>query len=407
MANEQRVWDLIVVGGGAAGFFGAANVAERYPEKTVIILEASTKVLSKVLVSGGGRCNVTHACFDNAELVLNYPRGEKEMRGPFSRFSTGDCFAWFEEHGVSLKIESDNRAFPESNSSQTIADCLYQTAVKHGVQVELSSPVEAIDRNADVWELSSRGKAFRGKNILWATGSKPSSYKILETLGVNCVERVPSLFSFNLKDPQLVKLAGISVPYASCLISKSKFESHGPLLITHWGLSGPCILKLSAFAARHVRTVNYKFNIEVNWLNQSKEELFDHIWNWAEERPNQKISNPVFPELPKRLWKYFLACSKLNEDTNWQDMSKQQVLHLCEILSEQQFSVDGKTTYKEEFVTAGGIALTEVNLKTMELKNFPKFYVAGEVMDVDAVTGGFNFQHAWTSSWIAAQNIFS
>lgn len=402
----MQIIDVLIIGGGAAGFFTAINVAEKHPEKSVVILERGKEFLTKVRISGGGRCNVTHACFDPKELVNYYPRGEKELLGPFHQFCCGDTMAWFEERGVALKIEDDGRIFPITDSSQTIIDCFLRESKKYNVDFRINHAVKNISKIADLWQVATSQGMLEAKNVVLTTGSNPKMWKELETLGHSIIPAVPSLFTFNIKDARIKDLLGIATQ-ASVKVVDTKLESNGPLLITHWGMSGPGILKLSAWGARVLADKNYNFQIQVNWLDDiSKEDCLENIKDFKIELAKKTVqkNNPF--ELPKRLWYRIMNAAGVKEDMRWADLNKQQTEQLASQLTEAIFNVKGKSTFKEEFVTAGGIDLKEVNFKTFESKKQENLYFAGEILNIDAITGGFNFQNAWTGSYIIANNIY-
>ncbi|MFK7749033.1 MAG: NAD(P)/FAD-dependent oxidoreductase [Kordia sp.] len=398
--------DVLIIGGGAAGFFTAINIAKKYPEKSVVILERGKEFLTKVRISGGGRCNVTHACFDPKELVNYYPRGEKELLGPFHQFCCGDTMGWFEERGVALKIEDDGRIFPVTNSSQTIIDCFLSEAEKYKVDFRVNHAVRNVSKINDAWQVETSQGTLQAGKVVFTTGSNPKMWKLLETLGHSIIPAVPSLFTFNIKDPRIKDLLGIATP-ASVKVVGTKLESSGPLLITHWGMSGPGILKLSAWGARILADKHYNFQIEVNWLNDvDKEDCLANIKDFKIELAKKTVqkNNPF--HLPKRLWQRIIQAAGIQEQTRWADLNKQQTEQLANQLTTAIFNVNGKSTFKEEFVTAGGIDLKEVNFKTFESKKQKNLYFAGEILNIDAITGGFNFQNAWTGSYIISERIF-
>ena len=398
-------YDLIIVGGGAAGFFTAINAAENVPDLKIAILERGKDVLSKVRVSGGGRCNVTHAEFVPNELSKNYPRGHKELKGPFHTFMTGDTMEWFDRRGVALKIEDDGRIFPVSNSSQTIIDCFLTEAKRLGVDVLTNHAVKGFIQENDHWKVQTNRGDFATQKLMIATGSNPKIWKLLKDLGHDIIDPVPSLFTFNIKDPRIEQLPGV-VTDALVKVKGSKLVSEGPLLITHWGMSGPAILKLSAWGAIELNTLQYDFEIIVNWLRHyNQEEILEELKELKHENSKQQISKYTQFDLPKRLWQSLIQASGLQNDTRWADANKHQLKTLSEQLTQGIFQVEGKSTFKEEFVTAGGINLKEVNFKTFESKKLKNLYFAGEVLNIDAITGGFNFQNAWTGAFIAAQAI--
>ena len=397
---------VIIIGGGAAGFFAAINMAESNPELDVTILEKSGKVLQKVKVSGGGRCNVTHACFDPKELIEYYPRGKKELLGPFHTFMTGDTIEWFDKKGVSLKIEEDLRMFPESNSSQTILDCFIKSAEHAGVKVLLNENVMKIDKVDSQFNIQTKNAQFTADFLLIASGGNTKIWEIIKSLGHHIIDPVPSLFTFNIKDPILKDIPGLSVPDAHISIEKGLFESNGPLLITHWGLSGPGILKLSSIAANHLASLNYKFSVTVNWLNIAYEEVFQYLKNQRNQHPKKNVQlRSCYEQISKRLWSKFVVSAGIKPSQNWSDLSNQQLEQLAEKLTKTELTSHGKTTFKEEFVTAGGVDLKEVNFKRFESRIVENLFFAGEVLNIDGLTGGFNFQNAWTGGYIAARAI--
>jgi len=397
--------DVIIVGGGAAGFFAAINIAEKNPNLKVAILERGKEGLAKVKVSGGGRCNVTHAEFMPSELVLNYPRGEKELLGPFHQFMTGDTIDWFEKRGVELKIEGDGRMFPESNSSQTIIDCFLNEATKHHVDILYSHSLKTMHQADNLWHLETTEGLFKTKNVVITTGSNPKIWKLLEEIGHTILQAVPSLFTFNIKDERINDIPGVVSSNVEVHIVDSNLYSEGPLLITHWGMSAPAILKLSAFGAIELAKRDYKFQIEINFIKKSFEDCLDILKQIKQQLAKKTIYKSAQFELPKRLWQKLVLASNIEMEARWGDMNKFQLESLAEQLTKAIFDVEGKSTFKEEFVTAGGIDLKEVNFKTFESKLFKNLYFAGEVLNIDAVTGGFNFQNAWTSGYIVAKSI--
>jgi predicted Rossmann fold flavoprotein len=398
-------YDIIIIGGGAAGFFTAINIVENNPKLNVAILERGKSVLEKVRISGGGRCNVTHACFVPNDLVKHYPRGERELKGPFNQFCTGDTIEWFENRGVALKIEEDGRMFPVSDSSETIIDCFMDAVKKLKIDILTNHSVQELYKTETRWKVTTTQDVFTCENVVMATGSNPKIWELLQNLGHAVEEPVPSLFTFNVKDVRIKELMGISTP-ATVKVKKSKLEASGPLLITHWGLSGPGILRLSAWGARELADKKYHFAILVNWLNET---LFDEAMEVLKGRKEENAKKSVlkYPqfELPKRLWEKLVKAAGITEETKWADINKNQLNLLTEQLTNGEYQVNGKSTFKEEFVTAGGIQLNEVNFKTMESKLLPNLYFAGEILNIDAITGGFNFQNAWTGGFIVAENI--
>ncbi len=396
-------YDIIIIGGGAAGFFTAINAAELAPNAKILILERGKEVLTKVRISGGGRCNVTHAEFTPSELIKKYPRGEKELRGPFHSFMTGDTIAWFEERGIELKIEEDGRMFPVSDSSETIIDCFLSETQRLGVKILKNHSVQNITSENEQWLINTNNGSFSAEKVLVATGSNPKIWKLLEDLGHQMETAVPSLFTFNIKDKRITDLPGVAT-FASVKIPQINMDDEGPLLITHWGLSGPAILKLSAWGARDLNDLGYKFKIMVNWLApQNTEEILEQLLELKLKHAKQQLSKYAQFDLPKRLWKNLVTASGISETDIWADINKKQLVTLSEQLTKSEFPVDGKSTFKEEFVTAGGIKLNEVNFKTFESKLQKNLYFAGEVLNIDAITGGFNFQNAWTGGYLAAK----
>ena len=398
--------DLAILGGGAAGFFSAISAAEKFSNKKIILFEKSQNLLSKVKISGGGRCNVTHNCLDNNLLIKNYPRGSKELLSAFYQFSVKETIEWFKKNGVEIITEPDGRMFPSSNKSQTIVDALLKKTQDLNIKIITQAKIEVKKIN-DFFELhfSNAESVYRTKKLVIACGGYPQkdAYNWLSFSGHKIIEPSPSLFTFNVKDKNLSNLMGISVKNAKVKILNSKFEFYGPLLITHWGFSGPAVLKLSAFAAIWLKEKNYEYSIEINWMDELDE---DKTLDFVLEKNNngkKKILNlnSVFPE---RLWRYFLAKAEINPDSILAEISNKQLNKLSEIISCDIYVAHGKTTFKEEFVTAGGIDLKEINFKTMESKLCKGLFFAGEILNVDGVTGGFNFQAAWTTGFISGIN---
>lgn len=405
---------LVVVGGGAAGFFCAVNASLQNSDLEVTLIEKSNKLLSKVRVSGGGRCNVTHACYSISEMIKKYPRGEKFLKQAFHHFFTSDTIHWFEERNVKLKTESDGRMFPESNSSETIINCLLQEANKNKITILINREIVKINHisfgeGKNQFQLFSKdGTVFKADFLCIACGGfhKPQQYNWLAQLGHSFESPVPSLFTFNIPKNPVSALMGISVENVQVKINGTKFSQSGPILITHWGFSGPAILKLSAFAAKELSNKNYDFSILINWLKDYHENsLLEKLKLIRHELAPKKIINKNPFNLPQRLWEYHLQQCEVNAEIRWADLPAKQQNNLAKQLCAQQFHVKGKTTFKEEFVTAGGIKLNEIDANTMQSKIVPNLFFAGEIMDVDGITGGFNFQHAWTSGWIAARSI--
>lgn len=409
---------LIVIGGGAAGFFCAVNAARMNPSLKVIILEKTNKLLSKVKISGGGRCNVTHALFDITEISKRYPRGQNFVRKAFHQFSTTDTIRWFEERGVKLKAEKDGRMFPVTDSSQTIIDCLLNEANLYGVEIRMNAEVKELRiQNGESRIMLANDHVMNSDFVCVACGGFPKAFMFLwlQNLGHTISEPVPSLFTFNLPAGQaglpkhpITQLMGVSVERARVKIEGSKLVEEGPLLITHWGLSGPAILRLSAWGARQLAICNWQFVIHINWLPDHNEHtLREQFKNFRTSLAPKKMIHHNFGALPNRLWQFLLEQSGVSNETRFADLSSKIENALIKNLVDYVVEVKGKTTYKEEFVTAGGINLSEVDANTMMSKKIPNLFFAGEILDVDGITGGFNFQHAWTSGWIAAKKIAS
>jgi predicted Rossmann fold flavoprotein len=397
---------IIVIGGGAAGFFSAITILEKNPKADVTILERGKDVLQKVKISGGGRCNVTHACFINRDLVKNYPRGEKALMSPFSRFAAGETIDWFEKNGVQLKVEEDGRMFPVSDNSQTIIDCLYGAASRLGVKILRGYRVESLQVIDNQFIVKTNSQVFKADKIVVAAGSSTGMWSLLESLGHTIIQPVPSLFTFNIKDERIKDLAGLSVQNAEVTVEGTKLTSSGPLLITHWGLSGPGILRLSAWGARELSDKNYHFKVKINWTGfETLEDVKDFLNEQKLNTAKKQISNTPLYNISSRLWLRFLNAAHILTEMKWADINKKQLIALAEELTKGVFEVKGKSTFKDEFVTAGGVRLDEVNFKTFESKIIPNLYFAGEILDIDAITGGFNFQAAWTGGWIVGNSI--
>jgi predicted Rossmann fold flavoprotein len=400
---------LIVIGGGAAGFFCAINAARLCKDLEVIIIEKSNKLLSKVRVSGGGRCNVTHSCFSIAEMIKKYPRGDAFLKKAFHHFFTSDTIQWFKERGVELKTEADGRMFPHSNSSETIITCLLREAALFNVQILQQRDLKSIEAFNNGFVLHLNGNAsLQADYVCVATGGFPkaSGYDWLKQTGHSIVLPVPSLFTFNIPGNAITQLMGITVDMVVVKIIGTKYVEQAPLLITHWGMSGPVILKLSAWAARNLSELEYAFSILVNWLpNYNEQSLKIAFQQIRFEKAAQKISNRNPFGLPIRLWQYLLQHSGVDENIRWADLPAKEQNKLIKNCCAHEFQVKGKTTFKEEFVTAGGVQLNEIDHQTMESKILPGLFFAGEVIDVDGITGGFNFQNAWTTGFLAAKGI--
>jgi predicted Rossmann fold flavoprotein len=405
--SKSKSKNVAVIGGGAAGFFVAINAAKLNPGLSVTIYEKSKEVLSKVRVSGGGRCNVTHHCFNPEELSKAYPRGDKVLRWSFEQFHAKDTVNWFEERGVKLKTEADGRMFPVTDSSDTIVSCLMEEARKTGVSVFTNTRVDRIEPKGDQgFKLQiHKQKAVEYGNVVVATGgyNRENAYQWLRELGHSVVTPVPSLFTFNFRDKIFSDLAGISVDNAEVHIEESKFTEAGPVLLTHWGLSGPAVLKLSAWAARELYEREYRYKVKVNWVHPLNEEDTRNKLLKLRETNSKKIvaRQDLFP-FPARLWERFTELSGMNREKRWADVSNKEIHQLTQQLVRGRYDIQGKTTYKEEFVTCGGIPLNEVNPDTLESKIVPGLYFVGEVLNIDGITGGFNFQAAWTNGWLAA-----
>lgn len=396
---------IFIIGGGAAGFFCASNLDET--QYDITILEQNLEVLQKVKISGGGRCNVSNACFDPKDLVKFYPRGNKELLSVFTKFQPGDTMDWFLQRGVSLKIENDNRIFPESNSSQSIINCLLKEVARKKLKVNTKTAVKEIQKREDQYLIKTNNGDFVADFVIYCTGSSPKSLQILEGLGHQIVNCVPSLFTFNIKDDLFNGLSGTSFENAEIRIPNLKAKENGALLITHWGISGPAVLRLSAWRARELFEVNYHFEIEVNFISKSIFEA-EEIFNKAKQNyPKKTIAQSKIFELTTRLWLKILAISNINPEKQISNLSKKEMQQVIENLCQKKFQVTGKSAFKDEFVTAGGVSLKEINFKSMSSRLLPNFYLAGEALDIDAVTGGFNFQACWSEAWLIAQNLNS
>lgn len=396
---------IAIIGGGAAGFFAAIHAKKTHPKATVYILEASETVLNKVKISGGGRCNVTHACFDPRELAEFYPRGGKALLGIFSRFQPGDTMDWFETHGVPLKIESDNRIFPASNSSQSIIDCLLDTAKSLGVEIYTKRRIQSLKKDTHHFHLTIEGHPkLTVDKVVLATGSNRLGYQLTTALGHQLIAPLPSLFTVSINDPELRKLSGLSVQ--NCIAEADGIPAQsGPVLITHRGLSGPAIIKLSAWGARTLAATNYQFPLTLRWLpDHTVESVTDALQTWSLNHPLKQLgSQSPFSELPNRLWQY--VCRAHPKQTTWKQLTPAQLNAITKDLTGQVMPVVGKNAFKEEFVTSGGIDLKEVDCTTMQSKRCPGLYIVGELLNIDGVTGGFNFQNAWSTGYIAGTNI--
>lgn len=395
----------LIIGAGAAGFFAAIHARISDSQTPVILIEKSAHTLAKVKISGGGRCNVTHNCFDPLKLSEAYPRGGKALIGPFQQFQPQDTITWFESRGVKLKAESDNRIFPVSDSSQSIVDCLTHEAQRLGVKLWTQCGVSQISGNGDIGFAVTleNGETHTAQKIILATGSSKQGYQLAEALGHTITPTVPSLFTVKINDPNLTCLAGLSVQHASLKLSgKKTWTQNGPILITHWGFSGPALLKLSAFGARDFFESNYQLPLTISWLPGYTFSDISNLLMSPKPSPKKAIStHSLFPEIPTRLWEYFLKKSDISATKTWQEFSKKECEKLLACLLHDQYQTAGKGQFKDEFVTCGGVSLSEVNFKTMESKRCPGLFFAGEILDIDGITGGFNFQNAWTTGYLA------
>ncbi len=398
---------VIVVGGGAAGFFFAANLGEQRPDFRITLLERSGKLLEKVRISGGGRCNVCHTEYDPRQLVKAYPRGDKALRGPFHRFCSGDTVGWFEDRGVSIKTEDDGRMFPTTDNSESIVQALMFAAEQAGVQVRTRSTVVGLERIREKWQVHlAKGQSIMGDAVLFAPGSSPKLWEMFAELGHTIVPPVPSLFTFRCQDPRIHGLPGLSVDPAEVRVEGTKLKESGPVLITHWGFSGPAVLRTSAWGARELAQRSYNFTLRINWVaGQHNEGMQEALRALAEREGKRMVTKRSYFNLPLRLWQRLVEAAGIDEEKRWVEVGKKERNRLAEELTAGRFEVRGKSTFKEEFVTCGGISLKEVDFRTMESKILPGVYFAGEFLDVDAITGGFNFQAAWTTAWIAAQSL--
>ena len=394
---------VIIIGGGASGFFTAANIDTKLYDVT--ILEQNSDVLQKVKISGGGRCNVSHACFDPRELVQFYPRGHKELLSVFTKFQPGDTMNWYEEHGVTLKIEDDNRIFPESNSSQSIIDCLVNECRKKNVKILTKQTVTEILPQENGYKIHTTDQNYSADYVVFSTGSSPKAFKILEKLGHQIIAPVPSLFTFNIKNEILKDLMGTSFQYVDIEIPKLNLEESGSLLITHWGLSGPGILKLSAWGARELSALKYQFEIIVNFIGTDSEDALEIFRNFKENEPKKSIGQSKIFDITNRFWQRILFVSGIDTAKQLANINNKEMQKIIENLCCCRMNVTGKSTFKEEFVTAGGVDLKEMDFKTMKSKKLPNFYISGEVLNIDAVTGGFNFQACWSEGWLIAQDL--
>lgn len=399
-------YDVAVIGGGAAGFFAAINIAMEHPQRKIIILEKSTKVLQKVKISGGGRCNVTNSVFEPVALAKNYPRGEHVLLEPFSRFSSNDTKSWFAKQGVPLKTEADGRVFPVTDSSQTIIDCFMNLCSRHKIEIVTSCDIVNYVKTDSHWNLNSaKSGDFECKNLVIATGSSPAFWNKLAKERLNIISAVPSLFTFTANEKEITNLSGLSVPEATVSVKSADFQQTGPLLITHWGFSGPAILKLSASAALFLNEKNYNFELKINWLSADPDKLTEDLKLHAAQNLKKNIYTDNPTALPSRLWKYQVEKHGFQPYQNWAETGKKHYQKLANFLTDDGYKIIGKSTFKDEFVTAGGVDLDEVELTTFAHKADNTLFFAGEVLNIDAFTGGFNFQAAWTIGWIVSRSI--
>jgi predicted Rossmann fold flavoprotein len=406
---RREYWDAIIIGGGAAGFFGAVTLAEALPGSRICILEKGREVLQKVRISGGGRCNVTHACFDPRELIAHYPRGSRELLGPFHQFGPTDTVHWFERRGVPLKTEADGRMFPHTDDASSIVDCLVGAARKGGVVIRLGSGVRAIrhrEATRHPWMMDTGAEEMCCRAVLVTTGSSPAAWRMLDQLGLQLRPSVPSLFTLHVREPLLQGLAGVSVPHVSLGVQgQRRLQTEGPMLITHWGLSGPAVLRLSAWGARALHQLDYKFTLVINWLNLSEDAFAMMCQKQKQKAARRRVANTPMGGLPQRLWGQLMVHTGIPQERIWAELRREEQQRLLRTCLRCTLSVNGKSTFKEEFVTAGGVDLKEVNFSTFQARRFPGLFLAGEVLDIDAITGGFNFQAAWTGAYLAGNSM--
>jgi predicted Rossmann fold flavoprotein len=403
------MFDLVIIGGGAAGFYGAIQAAEKNKKLKIAILEKTNKLLSKVRVSGGGRCNVTHNCFEAKKLSKHYPRGERALKELFKSYQAKDVVSWFESKGVKLKTEDDGRMFPVTDDSLTIINLFLRESDKHNIVVRTSSPVKKLTKNTDMFIVETeQDEVFNAKKILIAIGGHPNeqAYSWIKDLGHTISKPIPSLFTFNSADKRFVELMGVAVKKAYVKIEGTKLSQEGPLLITHWGLSGPAVIKLSAWAAEYLHEEQYKFTALVSWVGERKEDdLRSALLTYKSNYPKQRVAGNTLFELPQRLWIKLCDLAEVEDNKIWSELSLKSLNKLLENILRCRFDIKGKTTFKEEFVTCGGVPLEEIDTDTMQSKKVPNLFFAGEVLNIDGETGGFNFQAAWTTAYIAAQTI--
>jgi predicted Rossmann fold flavoprotein len=396
---------IVIIGGGAAGFFTAITCAESNPSHTVTLLEKSAQLLSKVRISGGGRCNVTHSCFDPRKLVQYYPRGNKEMLGPFNRFQPKDTIDWFEKRGVHLKTEDDGRMFPISDSSETIIDCLLAESKRHSVSIRTKCNVEKVDYDKGFILALKGGETIQCDQLVIATGSNPQGYEWAKQFGHQIVPPVPSLFTFNIPASPYLELSGVAMNPVKVSLEGITYTQTGPVLFTHWGLSGPAVIKLSAFGARYLHEKGYQAEVHLNFLPEATlDEVTNALISYKNKNGKKQVVTECPFSFPKSFWKKQLELAGIGSET-WQYVSNKVLIQLSQSLQKTTLKLEGKTTYKEEFVTAGGVSLNEINFKTFQSKLNPNLYCVGEVLDIDGVTGGFNFQNAWTSGFLAGNSL--
>ncbi len=408
--------DVAIIGGGAAGFFAAINIKEKHPNFKICIFEKTKTPLGKVRISGGGRCNVTHARFDNNDLIQFYPRGSKELLSVFDKFNPKNTIDWFKKRNILLKQEPDGRMFPESNSSETIVQCFMDACQYLDIQLKTQTVLEDFEPHSQGFELKINGQQLISKNLIICSGSSEQIWQLLRKKNIPVVDSVPSLFTFNIKDELIQDLMGLVIPQADVQLMFEKSDlkkfglnqkeilQKGPLLITHWGLSGPSILKLSAVGARILNHFNYQFNLKVNFVQKDFDTVLEFLKSQKNNHSKKKVSNTVLFGLPNRFWEKLCVLALVHQK-NWSDISNQDLNKLSLFLTQYVFKVNGKSTFKDEFVTAGGVELNSVDFKTMQSKQYKGLFFAGEVLNIDALTGGFNFQAAWSEAWVISQQI--
>ena len=404
----KKIYDCVAVGGGPASFFAMIQLKTIRPETTILILEKQHRPLEKIYVSGGGRCNLTHACFDPKELSSFYPRGQKELRGAFYHFQPSDTMAWFEDQGVLLKTEPDGRVFPKSNQAESVANALLQAAEKLKIDVWLEASVMQVEQNEDGFDILLKdNREITTRKILFGSGGNRKALKIVNTMGITIIPPVPSLFSLLIDHPILTSCAGTPLQSVKLRLENMPYEELGSMMITHEGLSGPAVLKLSAFAARDLFEKNYQHPLLIDWIpNHSKEEVLIKLQKQKEAHPKKKISgDAIFSEIPKKIWQALFQETNNDETMQWSNFSKAKMQAFVQLLKETRLSIDGKSTNKQEFVTCGGVQLKSVDFRTMQSKELNGVFFAGEVLDIDGLTGGFNLQNTWTTGWISGNGI--